>query len=129
MLYRVLRNLRNYFVIDRYEATYTINKGTVSLPFAEAGQYILIEGSKFNDGIYCYPLNDLRDETFNGAVCTLTIPPDLLQLVAEMEEWEAKHTASEFTSESFGGYSYQRPTAGAGAFTAFRERLKVYRKI
>ena len=67
MLEKILRNLRNFFVVKDgvHEGTYAIESGTFSVDFLQHGQYFKIHGSVFNDGVYQYPVDNLRDETLN----------------------------------------------------------------
>ena len=94
----------------------------IRLPLQD-GQYYLISGSIFNDGVYQYRKGDaapLQEETFDGVVVPLAIPKPFLSLVDEI-------------SESFGGYSYSRATNSKGeTYTwqdAFRARLNPWRKM
>ena len=101
------------------------------------GQYYLISGSIFNDGVYQYHKGDtapLQEETFDGVVVPLAIPKPFLSLVDEISEWQTKNgNQGAYQSESFGGYSYSRATNSKGeAYTwqdAFRARLNPWRKM
>ena len=117
MLETVLMYLNNWFVVGRYDDTYTIEDGGITLPFLANGQYFRILGSTFNDGLYQYPTPDLTDETFDGAVWALAVPRAVVQLADEISAWEQKNgaaAAGPYTSESFGGYSYTRAAASDG---------------
>lgn len=130
MLLEIMKYIRNFFNAENEEGTFTIVDGKVSLPFIS--RYVLIEGSKFNDGIHECPINALTDEEFTGCITAVNPPDDFLKLVAEIEEYTKKFTVTPFLSESFGGYSYQRGTNGKGAPLSwedvFRDRLKVWCK-
>ena len=103
MLETVLMYLNNWFVVGRYDDTYTIEDGGIALPFLVDGQYFRIVGSLFNDGVYQYPA-ELTDETFTGSVWELAIPKALLSTVDEITAWTAKNGDSgPYTSERFGG--------------------------
>ena len=128
MLYEIMRSIRNFFPREYYGGHFKIEGGGISLPHVLDGQYILIEGSAYNDGVYQYPTGDLRDEEFVGDITVLAPPAEFLALAKEIEEYQSKSVASAFTSESFGGYSYSR-NAGAGWQDAFRSRLNAWRKI
>jgi hypothetical protein len=102
------------------------------------GAYIRIFGSVFNDGIHLYGDDDLTDETFDGTVWLLAIPPELLKLVARIESDMAASTAGTnsggpLKSESFDGYSYTRMTRADGSLMdwrdLYRDRLARWRKI
>ena len=139
MLEQVLMHLKNWFLVPGgiHEGTYTIEDGGITLPFLENGQYFRICGSVFNDGLHQYPASDLKAETFDGAVWALAVPQAVIDLAAEIEEWQKKNgdaSVSPYQSESFGGYQYSKATdsASGGAVTwqsAFRSRLNAWRKL
>ena len=139
MLEAVLTHLKNWFVVPRgvHEGIYTIENGTLELPFLQNGQYYRICGSVFNDGLHMYGVGDLKNETFSGTVWALAIPKAVVELSAKIEEWQNKNgdaVASPFSSESFGGYSYTKATDSAtGAQvtwkTVFRSELNPYRQV
>ena len=139
MLGQVLMNIRNWFPVKGgiYSGTFTIKDGGITLPFLADGQYFRICGSVFNDGLHQYPASDLKAETFDGAVWALAVPQAVIELAAEIEEWQKKNgdaSVSPYQSESFGGYQYSKATDSAtgGAVTwqsAFRGRLNAWRKL
>lgn len=136
MLDHVLAYLRNYFATEYIYGTFDVKDGTIRLPEILDGQYFRIVGSVFNDGVHQNPANNLKDETFTGTVYALAIPQALLDLVAEIEKWQAKNgekAAGPFQSESFGGYSYTLKSNaegyGASWQSAFASRLNIWRKI
>lgn len=137
MLYEILRHIRNFFPADNgyHDGQFIITGGSISLPFLRDKQYFLIEGSVLNDGVYKYPATGLEDETFQGTITELRIPKDFLQLVKEIEDWQAKYgtKVGPYQSESFGGYSYSLATTGSGKSIgwkdAFAGRLNAWRKI
>ena len=121
MLETVLMYLNNWFVVGRYDDTYTIEDGGITLPFLVDGQYFRIVGSLFNDGVYQYPA-ELTDETFDGSVWALAIPKALLSTVDEITAWTAKNgDGGPYTSESFGGYSYSKATNSKGLAVGWRD--------
>lgn len=121
MLETVLMYLNNWFVVGRYDDTYTIEDGGITLPFLVDGQYFRIVGSLFNDGVYQYPA-ELTDETFDGSVWAMAIPKALLSTVEEITAWTAKNGDSgPYTSESFGGYSYSKATNSKGVAVGWRD--------
>lgn len=121
MLETVLMYLNNWFAVGRYDDTYTIEKGKLTLPFLVNGQYFRIVGSLFNDGVYQYPA-ELTDETFDGSVWALAIPKALLSTVDEITAWMAKNgDGGAYTSESFGGYSYSKATNSKGMAVGWRD--------
>ena len=145
MLSEVCAYLRNYF----YHGEPTIGKieivnGALKEPYGlKANQYFRIVGSMFNDGVYQYPLTTLQDETFNGAVWGMAVPPDLIDLITEMEAWKAdKANAyalnSPYQSESKADYSYTLKSGADGSgknsgasalINQFAGRLSRWRKL
>lgn len=138
MLEQVLRHLNNWFLVDIHEGTFTVENGSITLPFLLTNQYFRICGSVFNDGLHQYPAADLTDETFTGAVWVLAVPKAIIDLSVEIETWQEKNgeaVASPYQSESFGGYTYTKRSAGNDSGTlngwqdAFRGRLNDWRKL
>lgn len=130
-------NLRNYFEREKHTGTFTVENGSISLPFLLNGQYFRIVGSVLNDGVYKYPCSGLTDETFCGEVWAMGVPPALIALLADINEWQTKYgeaTQSPYDSESFAGYSYSKAkdsqTGGAVTWQSnFRSQLSRWRKI
>lgn len=135
MLEQVLKHLNNWFLVDIHEGEFSVENGSITLPFLQTNQYFRIIGSVFNDGLHQYPATDLTDETFTGVVWALAVPKAVINLSADIEKWQEKNgeaVLSPFTSESFGGYSYTKESAGnasVGWQDAFRSRLNDWRKI
>ena len=138
MLEQVLMHLNNWFLVPGgiHEDAYTIKDGSIALPFLQNGQYFRIRGSIFKDGLHQYPVNGLMGETFSGTIWALAIPNAVIDLAAEMEEWQAKNgdaAAGPYQSESFGGYSYSKSTNANGGtvnvFDVYKSRLNQWRKI
>lgn len=136
MLAQILRHLRNWFVVPGgvHDDIYTVKKGSLELPFLLDGQYFRIVGSVFNDGLYQYPAENLKDESFHGAVWALAVPTDVIELAKQIGQWNEKHGASPFTSESFGGYSYTKAVNGKTGQAAtwqdvFRSQLNQWRRL
>ena len=132
MLETVLMYLNNWFSVGRYDDTYTIEDGKLTLPFLVNGQYFRILGSLLNDGVYKYAngtaLDEtgteitLIDETFDGSVWALAIPKGFLSMVEEITAWTAKNgDGGAYTSESFGGYSYSKATNSKGMAVGWRD--------
>lgn len=138
MLEQVLRHLNNWFLVEIHEGTFTVENGSITLPFLLTNQYFRIVGSVFNDGLHQYPAADLTDETFTGTVWALAVPKAVVSLAKDIAAWEEKNgeaVASPYQSESFGGYSYAKRSAGSdsgvvnGWQDAFRGRLNDWRKL
>ena len=134
---------------EKYYGEFTVSGGAITLN-GEAlpvvhGQYIRVLGSVFDDGVHLYPDVDMIDETFEGSVWALYIPPAIIALAEEIDAWKAKYEAldsqamSPFNSESFAGYSYSKSGAGANASAnasgvsgwqaVFANRLNPWRKV
>ena len=125
---------------------YAVSADGSETPLSERGlvtnQYYRIIGSKFNDGVHKYDASEtLVTEQFNdGAVWFMAVPPAVVALAARIDAWVDKYgdtSASPFTSESFGGYSYTKSAGtsganGAGGATwqsAFKSDLNKWRKL
>ena len=129
-------HLRNWFVRDNggiHIGTYSVISGTLELPFLAQGQYFRIIGSVFNDGVWQYPAV-LTDETFDGAVWAMAVPPDVISLLSDINAWEEKYrdaAESPFVSESFGGYTYQKSNSVEDNTwqAVFKSRLSQWRKL
>ena len=63
MLTELCGVLRNWFETDRISGTYTVENGSIALPFLQEGQFFRIVGSVFNDGVHQYPDYGRADET------------------------------------------------------------------
>lgn len=150
MLEQLLKYLKNWFKVRDdvngiYADTYTVESGSIVLPFLLNGQYFRIVGSIFNDGLYIYgdtikdgDGNDaeLKDETFDGSIWALAVPKAVVELSKEIAEWQEKYgstVASPYSSESFGGYSYTKSASADGTAggweSAFGTKLSQWRKI
>ena len=153
MLTELCGYLKNWFEVEKCYGDFVIADNSISfadgtaLPLQE-GQHFRIVGSIFNDGVHKYPEAGeqspatLKNESFNGSVWCLAIPPDVLTIAADISAWRAKYEQidsammSPFSSESFGGYSYSK-SAGTSADggngnswqSVFGNRLTRYRKI
>lgn len=109
-------------------------------------QYYRIVGSVFNDGVHQYGVDVLIDEPiFEGAVWYMAVPPEVVKLAKDIEDWQKKYggadsaAMSPYNSESFGGYSYSKggggSASGGGGSTgadwksAFASRMNQWRKI
>ena len=141
MLTEICAELKNYFIDrdkDIHSGEFAIIDGSIDLPFLLEGQYFRIVGSVLNDGVWQYPTSQLSDEVFDGAVWAMRVPPSLIALAAEIEQWQTDNAAtlaSPYQSESFGNYSYT--TKGAGSETGatfswqnqFASKLNPYRRL
>ena len=141
MLEELMRECRNWFVAPDgvHLGTFEIKDGSISLPFLVSGQYFRIIGSVLNDGVYQYGNCDLSDETFDGAVWAMLVPPSFTAFADEVQAWRDKYESaanSPFQSESFAGYTYTKSSTNAaqsGAATGWRcvfaGKLSQWRKL
>lgn len=148
-LTELCQELRNWFDRERIDGTFTVRDGCIT-PTGKTrwktvpalGTYIRIIGSWHNDGIHQYGDYTLKNETFDGSVWLLSIPEPVLQLACDIEKWKEKYESVEsgamspYTSESWGGYSYQKTapgsSGGGGSYgwrSVFKPRLNAWRKI
>ena len=143
MLSELCKELNNWFCTKKYFGKFTIEDGVLIVPELQNGQYFRIVGSVFNDGVYEYPKQGLKDEEFEGAVWAMAVPKEVIALADEIAEWKNKYLSvdgtamSPYISESFGGYTYQKALgdgSGNGASSSswqsvFADRLKGWRKL
>lgn len=123
------RELRNYFIRAEHTGTWVIDGGALLPPVPMAnGQYYCVEGSVFNDGVHRWPEDTLIDETFEGTVYTMAVPPgfaalaeDIATYRARLDEYAASHGG--FQSESFEGYSYTLPSDAPAELRELRDRI------
>ncbi len=151
MVSEICATIRNYFCKEKYFGTFEVRDGSLyvlgSAGLAAgsdindlflAGQYIRVIGSVLNDGVYMVGGTEfVGEEIFNGAIWSLAIPKDFIDLVDDIQEWCAANKStleSPYTSESFGGYSYTKKAGSnsdGGAYTwqdQFSSRLNRWRK-
>ena len=140
--------LRNYFDrgMDKWFGEFEIkNNGLVVKDGMELleGQYFRIEGSVFNNGVHRFSDESLTDETFKGAVWAMAVPPAVIALLDEINEWESKYAEAvmkPYSSETISGvYSYTKAQSGYNdngrnsptitAFDMFSSKLNKWRKI
>ncbi len=157
MLTEVCAEIRNWFVTKKIFGTFTIRDNCIyvtdkrgifvtgEIPvrdYIQTGQYFRIIGSLFNDGVHEMPPTvPLTDETFEGALWAMAVPPAVIALCSEISAWRQKYEAedsgalSPYISESFGGYSYSKGSSTGGGRTAatwqsvFASRLDQWRKV
>ena len=128
--------IRNYFETEKRFGTFTISDGSISPSnFLQSGQYYRIVGSVFNDGVHRHPAHDLTDETFDGAVWAMAVPPAVVELLQKIQEFETAtaNAPTAYISESFGGYTYTKATdengLPVGWKSVFRSELNKHRKL
>lgn len=157
MLQQVCEYIHNYFPSMKgryaieYNGDYSIVDGVISpaVPLKE-GQRFRIKGSDLNNGVYTYHKSGIKNdddadavglqaEDFTGSIAAMAVPPAVIALVGEINDWVAKYGAvvnSPFSSENVNGlYGYTKTTksdeAGGGGYSwqdVFRSRLNQWRK-
>lgn len=139
VLAELCQELKNWFCDEQdiRFGTYTIQNGTLSLPFLIEGQFFRIKGSVLNDGVYKYGDAELQDETFAGAIWPMKVPPSFVELAEQIDAWieeNGEAVTSPYQSESWGGYSYSLKSGGvdSGSLdwrTVFGGSLNRWRKL
>lgn len=143
MLEQVMDYCNNYFYKAKEVGKFSIVSGRLNNKGVfKSGQYIRIIGSDFNDGVYkIESLTDgkiniasLEDEIFEGAIVGLAVPKVFLNIVKDIEKFEASASAtmSPYASESFENYSYTRATKDGKPLSwvdLFGVKLSHYRKM
>lgn len=150
MLTQICHYLKNWFNYRQptFFGNFKIENGTLSYLSGEmeikSNQYYRIVGSVFNDAVYKHGTETLTDETFDGAVWLMAVPPEVETLATEIEMWQAKYgnldsqNMSPYQSESFGGYSYSKSTGGSSSSSdslvptwqgVFADRLRRWKKL
>ena len=117
LLEEVCGYLHNYFIHEIHTGDFSIVNGSIDVDFLQNGQYFRIVGSVFNDCVCQYPADDLHDEEFSGSVWAMAVPPTVIALAGEIEDWIEKYgdtMNSPYQSESFGGYSYSKGSGNSG---------------
>ena len=141
MMDEICAHIHNWFTKaeDIHRGTFTIEGGSIDLPFLVPGQYFRIVGSALNDGVHQYAAEStgegealapamsgesisgeiglaLMNETFEGEIWAMRIPRSFIILAEEIGAWDAQYGAvmsSPYQSENIiGVYSY---TKAAGA--------------
>lgn len=145
---------KNFFlrdgVKDIHSNVYTISGHVIApLDFIIPGQFFRITGSVLNDGVYqntAEGLASLQDETFEGNIWAMAVPPAFLKLCEEITAWQDKYgtadsnNMSPYQSESISGvYSYSKASgggsAGSGESTVdtwqgvYKSRLNKWRRL
>lgn len=98
------------------------------------GQYFLVCGSIFNDGVHKAGDSDLVAETFNGTVQPMRVPPAFAALAQKIDAYDkALPSGGVYVSQSFGGWSGTMATGTDGlpadGKTKFRAEINQWRKM
>lgn len=157
MLQQVCEYIHNYFIPKEngmpkcWHGDYTIASGVITPAVSlKEGQRFAIFGSDLNDGVYTYHqtgiMNDddteaagLQAEVFTGSIAAMAVPPAVITLVGEINDWVEKYgeaVMSPYSSETVNGvYNYTKTTkseeAGGGGYSwqdVFKSRLNQWRK-
>lgn len=144
-LTEVCEYLNNYFPKMILKGEFTISDGAITPDGILEGQYFRILGSVFNDGVHHYPAakgSELKDETFEGTITLMAVPETVISTARDIAEWAALYQGatspamSPYTSESFGNYSFSKPSASSGTGGdatswqgVFGARLNKYRRL
>jgi len=163
MLEQILARLNNWFIRYSYTGNVTVSADGAVLAPSEAaailqpGKWYRILGSGFHDGVYQVPEEQAGEEeleedveagaeepeeeeqsgTFSCTLWALDVPAGLLNIITEMEAWQAKYgdvVSSPYQSESFGGYSYSKAgvsssnSGTATVWTQFADVLAPYKR-
>lgn len=146
MMTEICEYLHNWFCedSDMIIGNIVVGDSEITVPYGaiQPEQYIRIAGSVFNDGVWKYGEAEFNPETYDGAVWLMRIPKSFIDLVTEIENWQAKYggvdskAMSPFNSESFAGYSYSKSSGGSGEVASptnwqgvFAARLSPWRKL
>lgn len=152
MLTEICQYLHNWFNRKLDGSDYPKQSGTIAIENGELitsiladGQYFRVIGSLFNDGVHKYGDSSdvLKDEEFEGEIWSMGVPLEIVKLADDVDAWMEKYgtvdseAMSPFSSESFGGYSYNKQqgfaSTGGGMLTTwesiFSDRLSPWRKI
>lgn len=131
----LMRHCRNYFVRSRIDSTFTIQSGTLSPLDGISAQYVAVQGSSLNDGVYFCDANgmlsngdddlELANETFTGTVFLLAPPVRFVALAKEIGAYDAKTPVGAMQSESFGEYSYTKAGGRNGGVMTWQEAFAV----
>lgn len=140
-LTELCKELNNWFDVERHFGTFKIEDGKLADDIGlQDNQYYRIVGSIFNDGVYKYSEILPVDETFDGAIWAMAIPPEVIALLGDITNWEneySKAILSPYQSESFGGYSYTKGSSngsnsgqnGLSFKSVFSDKLNRWRKV
>ena len=106
----------------------TIPAGVVS------GQYFLVCGSIFNDGVHKAGDGSLTAETFRGTVQPMRVPPAFVELAQKVTDYDAALPGGGlYTSQSFAGWSGTLATGSDGlpanGVTRYRNEINQWRKL
>lgn len=98
------------------------------------GQYFLVCGSIFNDGVHKAGDGDLTAETFTGTVQPMRVPPAFVELARKITEYDAALPGGGlYANQSFAGWSGTLATGSDGlpadGATRYRKEINRWRKL
>ena len=124
MLYALMQECRNYFPVPGAAmiGTFTIENGVIGGLDLPVGQYYIVDGSVFSDGLHKAPELLQADETFTGKIIPLRVPQAFVDYAEQLKAEEEKAGNTNDVSESFNGYSVTRATGSDGHILTVLER-------
>ena len=139
-LYEIMQDVNNFFVVDSEEINVEVTATTLIGDFENeyiAGQYILLQNSLLNDGVYkitnvtatILTLDaTLTAEDTDRVMClsALKIPPSFLNLANEII---ASGSNEGVLSESVSRYSISFGDGGKAWTNLYKKALNNYRKM
>ena len=146
MLTEIFQYLKNWFDRNcrKIQGTFEIKDNVIlfdgaAVTFLE-GQFFRITGSLLNDGVYQYTEDlSLRNESFNGAISDMAVPPSVVSVIAEIQDWQIKYggvdsvAMSPYQSENKADYGYTKMSGKNGGQTTWQDvfgaRLGNWRKL
>jgi hypothetical protein len=98
------------------------------------GQYFLVCGSIFNDGVHKAGDGDLTADTFTGTVQPMRVPPAFVALAEKIDAYDkALPAGGVYVSQSFNGWSGSMATGSDGlpadGLTRYRKEINQWRKL
>ena len=98
------------------------------------GQYFLVCGSVFNDGVHKAGECSLSTETFCGTVQPMRVPPAFAALAQKITDYDEKlPSGGVYVSQSFNGWSGTMATGSDGlpvdGVTRYRKEIDQWRKL
>lgn len=149
MLTEICQYLHNWFNrkpdgsdYPKYSGAFEVVNGELDMDDLAEGQYFRIMGSLFNDGVHKKGEGGLKDESFDGEIWSMGVPPQIVALADKIKAWADKYgdvdgaALSPYQSESFDGYSYTKQasgntdgSSGVSWSSAFKSSLAPWRKI
>ena len=101
MLQQICEEVHNFFISEPYVGSWSISGGMISLPFLMDGQRFWITSSVFNDGVYTYHSNGIKNDDDNAAAGLSDE-----EVIAAFQKYPATNRYS-FGEAWFGGKSKQ----------------------